>query len=66
MCTQSCIQFGTKNLSREEIQGKRVIEVGSLNVNGSLRQTIEALGPREYVGVDKAGEWTSSAGPRMF
>jgi len=32
--------------------GKRVIEVGSYDVNGSLRYIIELLKPAEYVGVD--------------
>jgi SAM-dependent methyltransferase len=35
-----------------EIANKRVVEVGSHNVNGSARPLIEALGPAEYVGVD--------------
>jgi SAM-dependent methyltransferase len=52
MCNQSCILFGAKNLTGEEIKGKRVLEVGSVDVNGNLRPTVEALGPREYVGVD--------------
>lgn len=52
MCHNSCILFGTKNLSEYEIKGKRVIEVGSQNVNGSLRHHIENLGCSEYIGVD--------------
>ena len=52
MCNQSCILFGAKNLTGEEIKGKRVLEVGSVDVNGNLRPTVEALCPREYVGVD--------------
>jgi len=34
------------------LNGKRVVEVGSMNVNGSLRGHVEALGPSKYVGVD--------------
>ncbi len=52
MCNQSCILFGAKNLTRGEIAGKRVLEIGAIDVNGNLRPTVEALGPREYVGVD--------------
>lgn len=52
MCNQSCILFGASQLSREEIQGKRVLEVGSIDVNGNLRPTVTVLAPREYVGVD--------------
>jgi SAM-dependent methyltransferase len=48
----ACFMFGFKNITREEIEGKRVLEVGSRNVNGSLRVLIEEYKPREYVGVD--------------
>jgi len=54
MCNISCILFGSINLKKEEIEGKRVIEVGSLDVNGSLRPLIESYIPKEYVGVDIA------------
>lgn len=46
------ILFAALNLKPEDIKGKRVIEVGSYNVNGSLRPLVTALGPSEYVGVD--------------
>ena len=52
MCHPSCIEFGKRALIREEIAGKRVIEVGSLNVNGSLRSTIMEFDPLDYIGVD--------------
>ncbi|MDA8100284.1 MAG: class I SAM-dependent methyltransferase [Nitrospiraceae bacterium] len=52
MCNTACLRFGEKLLSREEIAGKRVIEVGAYDVNGSLRSYIESFGPAEYVGVD--------------
>lgn len=52
MCNESVVIFGTKHLSNIEIEGKRVIEVGSYNVNGSLRSLIESWNPVEYVGVD--------------
>lgn len=48
----SCIVFGAKNLVREEIQGKMVIEVGSNDVNGSLRSIIEYWGSSKYLGID--------------
>jgi SAM-dependent methyltransferase len=48
----SCIGWAARHLNRDEIEGKRVIEVGSLDVNGSLRCIVEMLRPREYVGVD--------------
>jgi len=52
MCHSSCIIFGAVNLKKEEIAGKRVIELGACEVNGSLRPLIESYGPAEYVGVD--------------
>lgn len=41
-----------KNLKKEEIEGKRIIEVGSRDVNGSLRPLIESYRPNEYIGAD--------------
>lgn len=52
MCNPDCINWCAGNLSRAEVAGERVLEVGSLNVNGSLRQTIELLGPLDYIGLD--------------
>ena len=52
MCHQPCIDFGNDNLPESEVKGKRVIEVGSRDVNGSLRQLIIPKGPAEYIGVD--------------
>jgi SAM-dependent methyltransferase len=54
MCNPACIDFAARTLAAADVAGKRVIEVGSMNVNGSLRETIEALGPAAYVGVDLA------------
>jgi SAM-dependent methyltransferase len=44
--------YGIKNIKIEEIEGKSVIEVGSYNVNGSLKDHILKMKPKEYVGVD--------------
>ena len=52
MCDINCIIFGATNLRREEIEGKDVIEVGSKDVNGSLRSFVESREPAEYIGVD--------------
>jgi len=52
MCHKSCIEFGKRVLVREEIEGKRVIEVGSLNINGSLREIIMEFNPNNYTGID--------------
>ena len=52
MCSPRCIVFGSKNLKETEVKGASVIEIGSRNVNGGLRQHIESLNPVEYIGVD--------------
>ena len=52
MCNHSCIQFGRNNLSDIEVRGKATLEVGSRNINGSLRGIVEAFSPGSYIGVD--------------
>jgi len=52
MCNSACIDFGRTELRREDVQSKAVIEVGSLDLNGSLRSVVEAMRPGHYVGVD--------------
>ena len=53
MCNSACIEFGVRNLAIEDVKGKKIIEVGSYDFNGSLRPIIEAWGnPDKYVGVD--------------
>jgi len=44
--------FGVKSILREGLKGKRVLEAGAIDVNGSLRPVAELCGPAEYVGVD--------------
>jgi len=39
-------------LSKDEIRGKDVLEVGSKNVNGSVRPIVMNLKPNSYIGVD--------------
>ncbi len=51
----NCILFGAINLKRKEIEGKRVIEVGSRDVNGSMRPLIKSYDPQDYIGVDIVG-----------
>ncbi len=52
MCNINCITFGQRNLGSADVLGKRVVEIGSYDVNGSLRQYVTSLKPTEYVGVD--------------
>ncbi len=44
--------FLEAHASTGDVAGKRVLEVGALDVNGSPRRVLEPLGPAEYVGVD--------------
>ena len=52
MCDMDCIRWGARVLGEMEVAGKSVIEVGSHDVNGSLRYIAEVLKPGEYLGVD--------------
>lgn len=52
MCHTSCFGFGKKVIKEEFIKGKSIIEVGSMNINGSFRSIVESFGPSEYMGVD--------------
>ena len=52
MCNAYCVLFGALNLKKEEIQGRKVIEVGSRDANGSLRPLLESFKPEQYIGVD--------------
>jgi len=77
MCRKACIDFGARSLGEDDIKGKSVIEVGSLDVNGSLRSTVESFAPGSYLGVDiqlgpgvdlicDAGELLERFGPGKF
>lgn len=52
MCDEACIEFGKSHLFPDEIENKKVIEVGAFNINGSLRAVVENLNPLSYTGVD--------------
>ncbi len=54
MCNAACLEFGARHLSSADAAGRFVLEVGSRDLNGSLRPMVEALGPGRYVGVDIA------------
>ena len=52
MCSSWDLETVKRSLTGADVKGKRVLEVGSLDVNGSVRGDIMALGPAEYVGID--------------
>jgi len=52
MCNKYCIKFCKSNLKEKDIYNKKIIEVGSRNKNGSIRQYIESKKPKEYIGID--------------
>lgn len=48
----SAMAFACSALTADDVAGKHVLEAGSLNVNGSVRPHVEALGPASYTGTD--------------
>jgi len=44
--------FAAAVLTAEDVAGKRVVEAGACDVNGSVRTAVEALRPASYVGTD--------------
>jgi SAM-dependent methyltransferase len=50
---QSVYDFVTRVLGREQVEGKHVLEVGALDVNGSVRPYVTSLKPASYVGTDR-------------
>ena len=51
---ESVLKFCSDVIRPEDVEGKSVLEVGSANVNGSVRPQIEAMGPARYLGLDLA------------
>jgi SAM-dependent methyltransferase len=54
MCHRSVLQWIPVALRRFDVAGADVLEVGSYDVNGSVRPLICAYGPALYVGVDQS------------
>ena len=48
----SAMAFACSALTAADVRGKCVLEAGALNVNGSVRQHVEALGPAKYIATD--------------
>ena len=49
------MEFVASVLSKENTTDKRVLEVGSRNINGSAREVANKLLPKEYIGIDIIG-----------
>lgn len=49
---QSVKDFFLRTMLAEEFQGGRILEVGSYDVNGGLREIVMRLQPFEYIGTD--------------
>ena len=54
MSNAAVLEYVQAHLSTEEVRGKKVLELGSYDVNGSPRPYVEGLGATDYVGVDVA------------
>ncbi|MGH8545288.1 MAG: class I SAM-dependent methyltransferase [Gammaproteobacteria bacterium] len=52
MCNAACIDFVARVVVQSDVEGKRILEVGAMDVNGSARQVITRFRPTSYVGVD--------------
>jgi SAM-dependent methyltransferase len=53
MCHASVLAFAERVLRPDDIRGRDVLEVGSYNVNGSVRAHVEAMVPTSYLGIDQ-------------
>jgi SAM-dependent methyltransferase len=49
----SVYDFVTRVLGPDQVRDKRVLEVGALDVNGSVRPYVTSLKPAEYIGTDR-------------
>lgn len=52
MCNIACLEFVQRFLQADEITGKRVIESGGRDVNGSARHMIMEFHPESYLSTD--------------
>lgn len=48
----SAYAFASTALAAEDVKGKRLVEVGSYNYNGTVRGVYEAMSPASYLGAD--------------
>lgn len=52
MCHGSVLSWAATVITPDMVTGVDVIEVGSYDVNGTVRPTVTAHGPASYIGVD--------------
>lgn len=52
MSDSSVVSFVASQLSPAEVQGKNVLEIGSMNINGGSREYVTSLRPAIYLGID--------------
>lgn len=48
----SALDWLVLNINEDEVKGKNILEVGSRNVNGTIRPFIMKYAPKSYVGID--------------
>jgi hypothetical protein len=53
MCDENCLAFLRNHLPTSLLPAASILEVGSRDVDGSIRPSIETFHPRCYVGVDR-------------
>lgn len=51
---ESLMNFLRSNTSDAEVRSKRILDVGSLNINGSAREVFEPFSPSMYLGIDES------------
>ena len=52
MCTSNTLTWFAEQLTAVEVAGKRILDVGAYDVNGSLRTVLQPLNPAAYIGID--------------
>jgi SAM-dependent methyltransferase len=52
MCSRDTLKWLGKILQKEEVIGKRIIDIGAYDVNGSMKAVVAPWQPSEYIGID--------------
>ncbi len=52
MCHIACNEYVTSRIKEEYIRGKSVLDIGSCDINGSMRSYISQYNPSKYMGID--------------